>query len=70
MRRREDRRGEKDQRKGRGKDKEDVWDKRRERRTGERGRRRRRVQIPPEEVEKCDLVPRPGDISSTQLIDF
>lgn len=27
------------------------------------------VQIPREEVEKCDLVPRPGDISSTHLID-
>ncbi len=34
------------------------------------GRRKRSVWIPPEEVEKCDLVRRPGDISSTHLIDF
>ena len=57
-----------------GRRKGDVWDERKKRRTGERGmrkrRRRRSVQVPLEEVEKCDLVPRPGDISSTQLIDF
>lgn len=48
-------------------EKRSVWDRRRKRRA-ERGRRS--VQIPQEGVEKCDLVPRPGDISSTQLIDF
>lgn len=33
-------------------------------------RRRGSVLISWDRVEKCDLVPRPGDISSTQLIDF
>lgn len=27
-------------------------------------------QVPWDGVEKCDLVPRPGDIFSTLLIDF
>lgn len=38
---------------------------------GSRRRRRRKTeQVPWDGVEKCDLVPRPGDIFSTLLIDF
>lgn len=36
----------------------------------EEWRRWKTKQVPWDGVEKCDLVPRPGDIFSTLLIDF